>query len=103
MLGKGDDLDPLVSESLQPFCADVFNLDCEHIQVLAKGHHGLCILKVSLDESMGQVAARSLWTGVHHFHTHIPIHGFLHHHAAQLAAAEHSDAQGGPQGRKFGC
>ncbi len=103
MLGKGDDLDPLVSEPLQSFCAHVFNLHCEHIQALAKRHHGLFILKVPLDESVGQVAARSLGAGVHHFHAHVPIHGFLHHHAAQLAAAEHPDAQGGPQGRKFGC
>ena len=80
-------MDSLVSEPLEPFCADVFNLYGEHIQALAKRHHGLFILKVPLDESVGQMAARSLGAGVHHFHADVPIHGFLHHHAAQLASA----------------
>ena len=43
MLGKGDDLDPLVSEPLQPFCADMFNLHGDHIKALAKRHHGFCV------------------------------------------------------------
>ena len=91
-----------VGQGLESRDADVLNLHGEDVQVAPKRHHSLRVLQVALHKPRRQMATRGFPAGVHDFNAHIPIHRLLDHHAAELATAQHPEAQGRSDRREGG-
>ena len=92
----------LVGQPLQPFHAHVLDFHGDGVEPLPERHHGVGVFQIGLHKTRGQVLARRLRAGVHHFHADVPVHRLLDHHASELPAAQHAQTQCGADWRQGG-